>query len=256
MSRKSKIRWQESDNKELARVVRNFNAKVERIAKKNPEIKNALPEKASVKQLKELINTRQDLNREINSLKRFTQKRGFDIDKDIVTYGNYNIQVTRWQKNEINRRLGFINRRRAERLETIENTPAKSRGEELGYNVGQFGIGQARKIELAPMTGLTPGMNQRDLHKKWQGILIESQSDFYTIKDFRLRENYLKGLYENYDENDIKDIVEQINTMPLSEFLETFNSDNDAKFEGLYAPNRRQYQKYLSSLKAVWIPNR
>ena len=74
MSRKYKIRWQESDTQELARAVKNFNAKISRIEKKHPELKNALPEKMKVGELKNLINTRQDLKREINSLKRFTDK--------------------------------------------------------------------------------------------------------------------------------------------------------------------------------------
>ena len=60
MSRKHKIRWKESDQQELRKAVKNFNAKIDRIAKKNPELKNALPEKASIRQLKELIKTRQD----------------------------------------------------------------------------------------------------------------------------------------------------------------------------------------------------
>lgn len=256
MARKHKIRWQESDNEELKRAVRNFNSKLDRIAKKNPEIKNALPDKASVKQLRELINTRQDLQREINSLKRFNKKRGFDKDKDLVTYGDYNIQMTKWQRSEINRRVAVINRRRKERLEALEGIEVTSRGEAQGFTRGEYGIGKAEFLELSPMQGLTPGMNQRDLNKKFQNVLIQSQSDFYTLKDYRAKANYITGLKQNFNEEDVKEIIEKIESMPLDEFLNTFNSDNDAKFEGLYAPNQKQYGKYVRSLKAVWIPNR
>ena len=34
MSKQHKIRWKQSDNQELARVVRNFNAKLKRLEKK------------------------------------------------------------------------------------------------------------------------------------------------------------------------------------------------------------------------------
>lgn len=74
MSRRHNIKWQKSDSQDLSKAVKNFNAKISRLEKKNPELKNALPEKVSVRQLKELINTRQDLKREINSLKRFSKK--------------------------------------------------------------------------------------------------------------------------------------------------------------------------------------
>lgn len=255
MSRKHKIRWKDSDQQELKKAVKNFNAKLDRISKKNPEIKNALPDRASVKQLKELINTRQDLIREINSLKRFTKTRGFDVEKDIVTYGDYNIKVTKWQRNEINRRVAIINRRRKARLEELEGTEVKSRGEAQGYTRGQLGMGKAEMIELMPMRGLTPGMNQTEVQKKYKNILIQSQSDFYTLKDFRCKTNYIKGLMENFSSSDVDDIIKKIEDMPLDEFLKIFNSDNDAKFEGLYAPNRNEYGKYVKSLKAVWLPN-
>ena len=67
MPRISNIRWNENQNAELRKAVKNFNAKITRLEKKHPEIKNALPEKVSVKAMKELIGTRKDLQREINS---------------------------------------------------------------------------------------------------------------------------------------------------------------------------------------------
>ncbi len=118
MSGKYKIRWQKSDSEELNRAVKNFNAKITRIEKKNPELKNALPEKVSAKQLKELINTRQDLKRELNALKRFTDKNnriGKTEDgsyEGITIFGDYKTKITKWQEKEINRRLTNINRRR------------------------------------------------------------------------------------------------------------------------------------------------
>ena len=94
MAKQHPIKWKQTDDKELAKVVRNFNNKISRITKKNPDLKNALPDKISVRQLKELINTRQDLKRELNALRRFS-KRGAE---EIITYGDYNIKVTKWQK--------------------------------------------------------------------------------------------------------------------------------------------------------------
>ncbi len=271
MSKQSKIRWKNTDTEELNRTVKNFNAKISRIEKKNPELKNALPERISARQLKKMINTRQDLKRELNSLKRFTDKKNvIDIEIDekgnkkyigvdiIESPNNYNTKITKWQKKEINRRLPTINKRRAERLENLKNRDVKSRGEELGYKKGHFGLGRAELLELEEMTGITEGMNEVAIKMKYRGILLESQTGYFTDKDYRTKENYIKGLHDNFSKKDptIKKIVERIENMPISEFLETFHSDNDAKFEGLYAPNQKKIKEYTNSLAAVWLPNR
>lgn len=250
MSKQPKIRWQKSDSQDLAKAVKNFNAKIERVAKKNPEIKNALPDKVSVKQLKELIQTRRDLQREINSLKRFS-KRG---SEEIITYGDYNVKITKWQKTEINRRLGIINRRRKQRLDFVESLELTQGGQSLGYTKRDIGMGKIERVELSPMQGLTPGMNQRDISFKWKGILKESQSTFYTKKDYQCRLNYIKGLEENFNK-DAAEIKRAIMQMDIGDFLKIFYSEADANFEGLYFPTDNQYQGYLSKLKSIWITN-
>lgn len=249
MSRRSNIRWQKSDSEELNRAVKNFNAKISRLEKKNPELKNALPEKVSARQLKELINTRQDLKREINSLRRFSKKGSEEIE----TYGDYNIKVTKWQRKEMNRRVGIINRKRQQRLEELEELEMQSGGESLGYTKGQLGMGRIERVELAPMKALTKGMNQRDVNMKWRNILKESQSEFLQEKDYRCRENYIKGLEENFNPSDVEDIIAEIEDMDIKDFIKTFYSDQDASFEGIYAPNNEQYEGYLSQLKSVWL---
>ena len=107
MSKQNRINWRDSDKQELKRAVKNFNAKIKRLEKKNPSNKNVLPEKVSVAQMQELINTRQDLNREINALKRFT-KRGAEEIVD-VPGTDYNLKITKWQRTEMNRRAAIIN---------------------------------------------------------------------------------------------------------------------------------------------------
>ena len=78
MRKQYNIKWNESDGAELRRTVKNFNAKISRLQKKyndDPKKLSALPEKVSVKQIKDLVATRQDLKRELNSLQRFFPKR-------------------------------------------------------------------------------------------------------------------------------------------------------------------------------------
>lgn len=72
-STQSKIRWQQKDYLSLGRAVANFNKKINELQKQ--EKKLYLPELKSYKDIKENIQTRQELNRVINSLKRFSKTR-------------------------------------------------------------------------------------------------------------------------------------------------------------------------------------
>lgn len=264
MRKYHQIRWKQSDNNELAKAVRNFNAKITRISKKNPEIKNYLPEKVRIKGytndkgvyipgLKDLINTRQDLNREINALRRFS-KRG---NEEIVTIPNtdYNVKTTKWQRTEMNRRIGIINRRREKRLNEIQNIELKSRGESLGYKRSDIGMGRATEVSLKPMNAFTRRMNQADLKWKWKSIMQESQSDYFTKRDYQLRENYIKALHENYREKDITGVINSIKNMDIKEFLQKFEEEG-GNLEFAYPPDEEQYKGYLNALKTIWIPNR
>lgn len=252
MSKYFNIRWSESDNDDLRKAVKNFNAKISRLEKKNPEIKNALPERVTVKQMRELIDTRQDLKRELNALKRFT-KRGAE---ELVTIpdNDYNLQTTKWQKNEMARRVGIINRKRKKRLEQISEIEATSRGEKLGYTRGQFGMGKADENALKPMNAFTRKMTRRDLNKKFRTIAKESQSSYWHVRELQLMNNYKQALLENFNPDDVKDILDAIENMGFEQFYTTFQSEG-ANFETAYPPDAEQYEQYLTALRSTWIPN-
>lgn len=249
MSKYHKIRWNDADSRELERVVRNFNSKINRLTKKNPEMKNVLPDKVTVGQLKELINTRQDLKRELNSLKRFSKRGSEEII--VIPDTEYNLKTTKWQKNEISRRLSIINRRRKARLEQMQELEMKSRGEPLGYTRKELGMGKQMELSFLPLRGFTRHMSQKDLKWKWKTILNESQTDYFTKRDFQLRENYIKSLKENYRDNDIKDVIETIEKMDINDFLQTFQEEGGT-FEFSYPPDEEQYKAYLSGVRTTW----
>ena len=272
MSKQHKIRWTSSDNKELARVVRNYNAKIKRLAE-NPSrlrnsvtddlnvtdqrIKNSLPERTSVKELKELINTRQDLKRELNALQRFTKKGSEELV--IVPDTNYNILVTKWQKKEMAMRVANINRKRQRRLERMQETELFSRGESLGYTLGQIGMGRIEEVSLRPMKAFYKGMSQSDLAHRFKAIRKESQSDFFTKKDYQVRDNYIAALKMNYSYNEVKDIIDHIEKQPIEEFLKVFYREG-ATFEwvspgGKIGLEEDEYDSHVEYLRSVHLPN-
>lgn len=251
MSKQHRIKWRESDTAELVRVVKNYNAKINRLVKKNPQNKNVLPQKVTVADMKELINTRQDLKRELNTLKRFS-KRGAEIIVDVPDTDN-NIRITKWQKTEMNRRAGIVNRKRKARLELIQN--AQVRGED--YTLGQLGMGRQAERELRPIKPFFRTMGQTDIHYKWKSMQTETQSTYFTDKDYALRDNYIKALNDNYNPNDVADIVKSIEDMDINDFMKTFQEVDLNTFEWASGPpEQEQYQGYLTHLKGEWLPNK
>lgn len=86
------MKFKSSTNKEIARVVKNFNQKVSRLEKLGRE---NLPEKIRIKDLKSNVYSSSDLKRELNKLKRFS-KRGAE---DVLT--GYGTPITKWEKRNI-----------------------------------------------------------------------------------------------------------------------------------------------------------
>lgn len=249
MSKRYKIKWTNNDTKELNRVVRNFNAKINRLTKQNPQIKNLLPEKIAVRDLKELINTRQDLNRELKALRRFS-KRG---SEEIVSIKNtdYNIRMTKWQRSEMSRRVAVINRRRKKRLDAINNLEMTSGGKPLGYKVGEIGMGELSEVALKPMNAFTKGMRQSWVKDKWAAIMKESQLDYFSKSDEILRENIITAIQRNFNDLPIDDLVGKIKNMSIEKLLKIYQEEGN-KFEDFYPGDESQKGAYLERLKETY----
>ena len=260
MAKRYNIKWTDADNRELRKAVKNFNAKISRLEKKvDKRSLHALPERVTVKQMRELISTRNDLKRELNSLKRFSQKGA----EEFVTLpdNEYNTTITKWERNEISRRTAVINRKRKARYEDVFNLPATSGGEELGYTVGQqiesIGMGSIAENELKEVSAFTPTMNRAGAHYRLNALRQEHQDAFWEKKEMVLRQNYINELMKDkFAYEDIADIVEHIENMDFTDFYKTFLQEGGT-MEDLYPPKQGspEYQSSVEHLRSIWIPN-
>lgn len=260
MPRKYNIRWTEDDNQQIRKAVKNFNAKITRLEKKlGPQKKNALPERVTAKALKELVTTRSDLKRELNALRRFSEKGAEQLVE--LPDNDYNTQITKWQRNEMLRRAGVINRKRTQRYKEVFELPATRGGKELGYTVGQqqdyVGMGQIAENELKPINPFTPSMTRSGAHHKFMSLKIENQDVFWQRKEEILRQNYINELLKDkFTLSDIKDIVKQIEELPFNDFYKTFLQEGGT-MEDVYPPKRGtpEYNSQIEHLKSIWLPN-
>ena len=118
MPKSSKIRWRERDTQQLAKKVKNFNAKLTRLAKKNPALKEILPDRVSMKDLRGDITNRQEYNRVIKALSAFTEKGA----EEVVT-GKSGVTTTKWQLQQVRKAVALENRRRKKQADVLKTAP-------------------------------------------------------------------------------------------------------------------------------------
>lgn len=123
MSKSSKIRWRERDTQQLAKKVKNFNAKLTRLTKKNPALAEILPDKVSMKDLRGDITNRQEYNRVIKALSAFTEKGA----EEVVT-GKSGVTTTKWQLQQVRKAVALENRRRKKQADTLKTAPVMISG--------------------------------------------------------------------------------------------------------------------------------
>ena len=247
-------------------MARNFNDKLRRLTKKSPELKNILPQfynentdqfesRITIEGLKSMIQTRQDYNRYIKMLERFS-RRG--AERIVTAPGNeYESKITVWQKNEMARLASIVNRKRQERLDKLNLVQMIDSSGELGYTLGEmFGMGLASRNKLQPTKAFTRSQSQADIKYKWRALQIESRANYYLDRDKLLKDNYITALLQNYNEEDVKDLIKTIRNMDSNLFVLKFEARGD-KFEMVYPPERgsQTYNAYVEDLKRFWMGN-
>lgn len=280
MSRRSGISWNDNQKKDLARAVKNFNAKVSRLEKKDPTIKNLLPSKVKVADIKKNVETSQDLKKYVNSLNRFTKRGsekivsvpGYSTDKinkmlkdasspeeieEIMSYrkNKYNLKTTKWQKNEMSIMARSVNARRKNRLDMISKMELEVGGKKLGYSAGDIGMGTIEQRSLDPINAFTPSMTRGDLKAKFDTLFKEFRDSYWNSRDIQLRDTFTEEILKNYGENErTLNIVDQIKDMDIKEFYKNFRKEPNT-FDYAYPINKEdkvQYDAYLKRIESIW----
>ena len=243
MSKRSKIRWRESDEKELARVVRNYNAKLSRVIKNTTDQNVVLPERAYVKEIKSKVETRADLNRMMNSLKRFSEKGSEEIVES-----DYGLKITRYQKNEASISVGIINRRRAIKRKELENIEVTTRGKPTGTTRPE--MGSVVMNSLQPKRFEFKNKKPAEWASFVRSINNMVRTGYQDEADTRLIQNYIKGLQDVFSGfDDLDELIEAVKNNP--NFIKYFYTETEAHINFIYDPQelRRKY----NIIKEIWI---
>ena len=252
MPKRYNIRWSENDLQEIKRITKNFNAKVKRLENKYQGTNVIIPEKVTARDIQNLVETRRDLQRELKSLQRFTQ-RGSESLVNVPNSDN-NRKMTDWQKKDMMRRANRINKVRAERKDDLINTDVQRHGQSLGYKQGQIGMGSVDMNMYKPTNPFPKNMTQFESAKKMEHLRRESQLNYWNWREKLLRNNFTNALKENFGSGITDEIIEYINKLNPSQFYEIYKRHPD-DFSLGYPMDADEQPLFANELAQNWLPN-
>ena len=240
MSKKYGIRWREADEKEVERVIRNFNQKLYRVQKRQPELAPYLPARLKKADVIASIHTRADFNRILNSYRRFSRK---GAEKPI--HSTRGAKLTTWEEKEYKLRERLANRKKAAKLKKLQEKPVTSRGTPTGATRKE--MGKIKEVDLKPSD-----FNIENLSKKeWEYKKKQIDSQLDDLQDIlgkqNMKSNYIKGLT---DAGFSVDLVDMVRNTDLDDFIDTINTDTEADFDFIYDPLDHAVKE--EALQEVW----
>lgn len=203
MPRNAKIRWRKSDAERIANLTRRFNAKITRVSKNNPEIAAIQPSRLVSQELQKKLKNypRQVFNRELAKMERYLRQ---GAEMPYTTREGVNITV--WQKKEIDNTFRSINAKRRVDMAKFEPSPYK---------------GNLYAIEtenLQPRKNTIQSIKPRDWEKFVTNLEKQQLARYDTGRMQIYKDNYLRAVAEVYSENsDLYKYVSELSAETVAE---------------------------------------
>ena len=160
MPKQYSIKWRKTDIEKARRAVKNFNAKIDYWAKKNPESAEYLPSKISFKALKNEIKTREDFNKRLKELAKFSEKGAQKIVSIPGAEGE-EFKLTAWELKAAQRRFKKVNEMRKKEAEMVEAGVKKRNGAQY----------QTAKTKAAKQRGMPEEFKKPKDRTEWENFL-------------------------------------------------------------------------------------
>lgn len=231
----SQINWRHGDFVRLGQAVSKFNKKINELQAE--ENKLYLPETISYTEAKENITTRRELNRLINSLRRF-QREGAE---DLYTTQSGET-MTKWERRELGIQSRIAQSRLQNELKTL-NEPTES-----GFSRAQMGSMRVREInaQIRNLKNIESAVGY-EFNRLRERLSRMGTSDYTMKKAIVFRENYLKEMekYSHFD--NYEKLMKKLRsfTNPISFF--NFVSQNELTGDLTYQSDETYTQEAFNS---------
>lgn len=218
------IRYNKELNTSINAIVRNYNAKITRLENISEEL--YLPEKTSVRELKESAKNRQELNRMLKDLQRFSE-RGMERT---VTFSS-GVEMSKYQAETLKRNLRIAKAKATRQLNTFTSTPIKVFGIPQNtpheYDEAYINLKSQREKLDKDISKL----NKRELERLESNIsdLLNS----YEMEE-QYKNNWLDMIdklayYGEIDSSKVEAIKERIKNLSPSNFTKLYRNEKSIK---------------------------
>ena len=207
---------------QMARDVRNFNAKVTRLEK---EGKKYLPSKVSVAELKATYFERDELKRRLQQLRRFTTKGA----EEIVMLGG-GAKATKWEIQTLQSDLKYMKQHYSRRIDTYGNTIPTVLGVKQSVSYAKMGDAKyenlkvlrkslnkdINKMEQADYNKFKRGVASQIKHKNRQKYIF--WANYFTFLDY-------VGYKAEIDPELIERVKRKLENVDIDEFMKLYEKE-------------------------------
>ena len=218
-----------SNEQELRKAINKFNSKVKRLESVDREID--IPEKESIKAIKDRVSSKWDLNREIDRLERFTKRNAEELIKN-----KSGVVMSRWEFENIQREQKRLNARLLREIDRYGKIKPKEFGKSQTATYAQMGdekLSNLKARQRAISRKSVMKLNKEQL-KGLQTLINKTAANYRKDKQVFYK-NYLDGTLLNtayfigYDDKKIKYIQEKLGELTPSQFTKAFETEQALK---------------------------
>lgn len=247
MSKSNIIKWRNKDNVEIVKTVKNFNAKIRRL-EKNPFYKDiVLPDRLSVRDLKNQIVTRNDYNYRVEQLKEFSKNR---YSQKPVEMDN-GLTITKWELKTVKENFPKAENTKRKMSERLKNINVKSLGKDLGYKREQMGDIEQKQYESKDINKELKKKRNADEWKHFvKNIENKITENYSTFKDNQAKNNFIKLLNENFGSK-ANGLVKKLKSMNPSDFYIMYKENPELDFKFLYEDDEETANETLERYNEI-----
>lgn len=244
MPKRSEIKWRQVDEVNLTKLIRQFNSKVGRIEKSQPDLSGVLPARLTKATFKENIKTRQDYNREVNKYKRFLRKGA----EKVRTF-DQGLQITEWEKRELEINARRVTNARRRELARVESVPLYDQGKPTGLKRGERRYTQAERelqAKKVDLDKISPG-KEFELFK--EALEKQASPEYFKARKEMYKENYIDALDRAFGGR-AADLIDMLKSTDAEFVYDAGLADADLHIDYIYDPQDEDNK--LSFLIDVW----
>ena len=218
------IRYTKKLNTSINQIVINYNAKIARLEKVKEEL--YLPEKTSVKELKESAKNRRELNRMLKDLERYSQR---GMEKTVKFSSG--VEMSKYQAEKLKRNLRIAKAKTTRDIKTFKSTPIKVFGIPQNtpheYDEAYLNLkAQREKLEKD-----ISKLNKREIERLESNIadILESSEMEEMYKENWLDMIEKLSYYGEIDSKKKDEIINRIKNIKASNFTKLYRNEKSIK---------------------------